>query len=176
MMLIVLVVAALAAIYNLALASLAWQDSVVGLILATTLVLTYRRAILPASLPEAGHVLHIIVFLPKFLAMLVMDILSGTWLVATYVIGLRELEHPGIVRVPLGNHSRAGVGVVGLFVTISPGSFLVDIDWENRAMLVHCIDASDPSKIREDIEKYYRLWEYGSHLPDALADDLEGTS
>jgi multisubunit Na+/H+ antiporter MnhE subunit len=105
------------------------------------------------------------VFLPRFLGMMAVDILKGTWQVATYVVGLRKLEHPGIVKISLGNHTPAGVGIVGLVVTISPGSFLVDIDWDERVMLVHYIDASSPERLREDVEKYYRLWEYGTHIP-----------
>jgi multicomponent K+:H+ antiporter subunit E/multicomponent Na+:H+ antiporter subunit E len=123
---------------------------------------------MPKSTPEWGYVLHIIVFLPKFLAMMVVDILKGTWQVATFVVGFRKLESPGIIRVPLGNHTPAGVGIVGLVVTISPGSFLVDIDWDERVMLVHYIDASAPDRLREDVEKYYRLWEYGTHIPPDL--------
>jgi hypothetical protein len=52
---------------------------------------------------------------------------------------------------------------VGYFITLSPGSFLVDVDWDAGEMLVHVIDASDPEAVRRDAEKYYRLWEYGPY-------------
>jgi multisubunit Na+/H+ antiporter MnhE subunit len=98
--------------------------------------------------------------------MRLVDIVKGTWLVASIVVGIRPLTHPGIVKIPLGNHSPAGVGIVGLLVTISPGSFMVDIDWDERVMLVHYMDARNPAQLRADVEKYYRLWEYGMHLPE----------
>lgn len=152
-------------VYALALASFAWQDLLLGALLSIGFVWIYRRTLFPGSLPEGAYVLHIIVFAPKFLGMLVWDILRGTWQVTTFVIGLKKLDHPGILKIPLGNHSRAGTGIVSLFITLSPGSFLVDIDWEEQVMLVHVIDASDPDTMREDVEKYYRLWEYGAHIP-----------
>lgn len=157
-------------IYALALASFAPQDLLLGALFSIGFVGIYRKTLFPLSLPDGEYVLHILVFMPKFLGMLVWDIIKGTWQVTTFVIGLKDLDHPGIVKIPLGNHSPAGTGIVGLFITLSPGSFLVDIDWEERAMLVHVIDASDPDAVREGAEKYYRLWEYGTHVPHAPED------
>lgn len=154
-------------VYALVLASFAWQDLLFGALLSIGLLWTYRRTLFPGSLPEGRLVLHIIVFAPKFLGLLAWDIITGTWQVTTFVLGLKTLDHPGILKIPLGNHSRAGTGIVSLFITLSPGSFLVDIDWEERMMLVHVIDASDPDSTREDVEKYYRLWEYGTHIPQS---------
>lgn len=162
-------------VYALTLASFAPQDLLLGAFLSIGFVGIYRRTLFPMSLPESDYVLHILVFMPKFLGMLVWDIIKGTWQVTTFVIGLKELDHPGIVNIPLGNHSLAGTGIVGLFITLSPGSFLVDIDWEARVMLVHVIDASDPDAIREDADKYYRLWEYGTHVPHTPEDPVERT-
>ncbi len=162
-------------VYALVLASFAWEDLLTGALLSVGFLWIYRRTLFPVSLPEGEYVLHILLFLPKFLAMLTWDIVKGTWQVTTFVVGLRKLDHPGIVRIPLGNHTPAGTGIVGLFVTLSPGSFLVDIDWEERIMLVHVIDASDPDVIRRDAEKYYRLWEYGSHIPHVPDDPAPST-
>jgi multisubunit Na+/H+ antiporter MnhE subunit len=39
--------------------------------------------------------------------------------------------------------------------TLSPGSVLVDIDWQRRDMLLHVIDASDPDAVRADLERFY---------------------
>lgn len=167
------IILGLTLIYALALASFAPQDLLVGALLSVGFILIYRKTLFPVSLPEGEYVLHILLFLPKFLGMLAWDIIKGTWQVTTFVIGLKELDHPGIVKIPLGNHSPAGTGIVGLFITLSPGSFLVDIDWEERVMLVHVIDASNPDTTREDAEKYYRLWEYGRHIPGTPGDGAE---
>jgi multisubunit Na+/H+ antiporter MnhE subunit len=166
MMFVVTVIAALTAVFCLTLASFAWQDMLTGVVLASGLVAMFGRFLFPRTLPSAEYVIHIVTYSPVFLWMLLVDIVKGTWLVASIVVGIRPLTHPGIVKIPLGNHSPAGVGIVGLLVTISPGSFMVDIDWDERVMLVHYMDASNPAQLRADVEKYYRLWEYGMHLPE----------
>ncbi len=159
------VIAGLTAVYCLTLASIAWQDVILGAVFATVLVAGLGRRILPKPLPDVGYVLHVITYSPVFAWMLLVDVVKGTWLVASIVTGLRPLQHPGIVRVPLGNHTQNSVGIVGLIVTVSPGSFLIDVDWNDHVMLVHYMDASNPDQCRADVEKYYRLWEYGTHLP-----------
>jgi multisubunit Na+/H+ antiporter MnhE subunit len=160
MMFVVAVIAGLAATYCLTIASFAWQDVVFGVAVSTILIGLFRKAVFPERFPAAGQVVHMAIYLPVLIWMLFVDILKGTWLVLIYVVGFRQLDHPGIVKIPLGGHSRAGVGMVSLFLTISPGSFLVDIDWEGGFMLVHYIDASNPRKLSRDVERYYRLWEY----------------
>ncbi len=178
MIFLIVVVAGLAATYCLTIASFSWENILIGLTVATMLVAIFRKAVLPAALPDGGRVIHMIAYMPVLIWMLSIDILKGTWLVAKYVIGFQALDHPGIVKIPLGNHSRTGVGMVALFLTISPGSFLVDIDWKERWMLVHFIDASNPAKLRREVERYYRLWEYDNYPPSDVdgSSDAEGRS
>lgn len=179
MIFLIAVTIGLASTYCLTIASFAWEDVLVGLIVSCVLTATFRKSLLPATLPENGRVVHMIMFMPVLIWMLFLDIMKGTWQVATYVIGIEKLDHPGIVKLPLGHHSRTGVGMVSLFLTISPGSFLVDIDWDEGWMLVHFIDASNPAKLRREVERYYRLWEYDSHPPtdlDRLNDSEGGAS
>jgi multisubunit Na+/H+ antiporter MnhE subunit len=154
-------------VYALMLASFAWPDVLTGALVSIALMAIYRKTLFAVK-PEASYVLHILMYLPKLIAMLIVDIVKGTWQVTTFVTGLKKLNNPGIVKIPLGNHSRPGIGIVGLFITLSPGSFLIDIDWDERVMLVHVIDASNPDTTRADAEKYYRLWEYGSHMPSPV--------
>jgi multisubunit Na+/H+ antiporter MnhE subunit len=175
MMFLGVMIAALTAVFCLTVASNAWQDIVLGLVISTGLVFAFGRRLLPRPLPDNGYVLHIIIYLPVFLWMLFVDVVKGTLQVASIVIGLRPLEHPGIVRVPLGNHTQNSIGMVGLLVTISPGSFLVDVNRDENVMLVHYIDASNPEQCRADLEKYYRLWEYGTHIPKPSAASEEPT-
>lgn len=165
MMYVILVILALTGVFMATLADFAWQNAVIGGVAASTLVLVYFRWMFPRDLPPAEFVIHLLLRLPLFFWYLTVDILKGTWIVTVYVLGIRQLEHPGIVKIPFGNHSDEAVGLVGHLVTVSPGSFLVDVDWSDRTMLVHYMDASDPQQLRADVEKYYRLWEYGSHMP-----------
>jgi multisubunit Na+/H+ antiporter MnhE subunit len=87
------------------------------------------------------------------------DITTGTWEVALVTLHLRPLVKPGIVAVPIENRTPLGVAVSALATTLSPGTFLVDVDWEKRVMLIHAIDASDPDVVREALQHMYRRYQ-----------------
>jgi multicomponent K+:H+ antiporter subunit E/multicomponent Na+:H+ antiporter subunit E len=71
------------------------------------------------------------------------------------VLHLRRLEQPGLVRIPIGERSERGVAVSALATTLSPGTVLVDVDWERRDLLLHVIDASDPDAVRARLQRFY---------------------
>jgi multicomponent Na+:H+ antiporter subunit E len=165
MMYVILVILALTGVFMATLADFAWQNAVIGGVAATTLVVVYFRWIFPRNLPPAEFVIHLLLRLPLFLWYLTGDILKGHVARDGICGGHPPTRASGNRQDPFGNHSDDAVGLVGHLVTVSPGSFLVDVDWSDRTMLVHYIDASNPQQLRADVEKYYRLWEYGSHMP-----------
>lgn len=165
MILIVGILLSSTLIFALMTADLTWQNLVVGFVISLGLLWILRRQILPRPLPPNGFAWHLIIYAPVLLWYLFVDILKGTWTVSLTTLGLRPLRKPGIVKFPIGAHSPYGVGPVGYFITLSPGSFMVDVDWDAGEMLVHVIDASDPEGLRRDAEKYYRLWEFGRFKP-----------
>lgn len=160
MMLIIGTILASTIIFGLMTADLSWQNLLVGLAISSGTLWLFRKESLPRPLPPNGFALHVIKTSPLLFWYLLTDILQGTWIVVQTTLGWRELRKPGIVKMPVGKHSPYGVGPVGYFITLSPGSFMVDVDWEAREMLVHVLDASDPDQVREDAEKYYKLWEH----------------
>ena len=149
--------ALLTTVYALTLASFAWEDLLVGMALAGGLMVLYRFQVFPGPPPATGYVLHILRNSPRLLWYVLVDILKGTWQVASIVLGLRPLSHPGIVKIPILDISPAGIAIVSFVVTLSPGSFVIDFDWEKRVMLVHYVDISDPDQIRADVARYYKL-------------------
>jgi multicomponent K+:H+ antiporter subunit E/multicomponent Na+:H+ antiporter subunit E len=44
-------------------------------------------------------------------------------------------------------------------VTLSPGSVLIDVDWERREMLFHFIDATEPEKLRKKLQVFYQHYQ-----------------
>ena len=156
----VLALVLLTLVYALTLASFAWEDLLAGLALAGGLLVLYRNQIFPGPHPATGYMLHIARNLPRLLWLTLADVLKGTWLVASIVLGLRPLSHPGIVKIPMLEIGPAGTAIVSFLVTFSPGSFVIDYDWARRVMLVHYVDISDPDKIRADVARYYDLLDY----------------
>lgn len=148
------------AIFCMVIGEFSWQNMVVGAAISAILMRVFRNQVAPKPLPPVGLSLHILIYAPVLLYYLFIDILRGTWQVVKVTIGIEPLRRPGIIKYPIPTKSRYGAGPVGYFITLSPGSFLVDIDWEENVLLVHVLDASDPDALRRDAEKYYRLWEY----------------
>lgn len=155
----------------------AWENLVVGSAITALLMHIFRAQIVPRPLPPVGQSFHILVYSPVLLYYLFIDILKGTWQVVSVTLGLKPLSRPGIIKYPIPTNSVYGAGPVGYFITLSPGSFLVDIDWEENVLLVHVLDASDPDGLRRDAERYYRLWEYAPkaerEIDERVADYLE---
>jgi multisubunit Na+/H+ antiporter MnhE subunit len=166
MILIIGILASSTLVFGLMTADFTWQNLLVGLVVSMAFLWIVRKQVIPKPLPPNDFALHLVIYSPVLFWYLLIDILKGTWAVMLITVGIRPLRKPGIVKMPIRGHSPYGVGPVGYFVTLSPGSFLVDVDWEAGEMLVHVIDASDPEAARRDAEKYYRLWEYGPYAVD----------
>ena len=146
-------------VYALVLASFAPWDLALGAAASGALLYAFRGFVFggrPAPLP--GLLGRVVAFGP-FLAAAVGEVVSGTWQVALVTLRLRPLEHPGIVKVPLGDRTPGGVAVSALVGTISPGSFLVDIDWEGGYALIHTIDARDPEAFRRSRARFYERYQ-----------------
>lgn len=156
------VVLLLTIVYCLVLASTDPWDLLIGAILGSIVLLVFHGAV-PAiqgkpddELPSVPS--RIVHFFP-FAGITVWEILIGSVRVAAVVMGLRKLDHPGIVAVPVGDRSKFGVVVTGITTSLAPGSILLDVDWDRRLMLVHVIDASDPDKIRADMQALYDTYQ-----------------
>ena len=122
-----LVVALLAAVYLLTLGSTHPLDLALGLVLAAALTAGLRGRLRP---PQGHGVPPLPVRLaacPLLAGAVLAEIGRGTWDVGLRVLGLRPLEGPGVVLVPIGERSPQGVAVTGLLVGLSPGSMLLEL-------------------------------------------------
>jgi multisubunit Na+/H+ antiporter MnhE subunit len=100
----------------------------------------------------------VVAFVP-FAVAVARDVAVGTWEVALVTLHLRPLHNPGIVAIPIGERSPVGISVTALVMTLSPGEFLVDVDWEREVMLMHVIDATDPEAVRRTHEEFYSRYQ-----------------
>lgn len=148
-------VAALTAVYALALGSLKPLDLLTGAAVGALAVFVLRVAPDP---PRAGELAGRVAGAPLFAAAVAADVLKGTGAVAALSLGLRA-PPAGIVAIPFEERTRTGVAVAAWALTLSPGEVLVDIDWDRGQMLVHTIDASDPEAVRERHRRLYRRYQ-----------------
>lgn len=153
-----LLVVLLTIVFCLTLASYDPWDMVIGAILGSISLAVFHGALPEITGKPKGELpslpSRIVHFVP-FAGITVWEILIGTVRVAAIVAGLRKLEHPGIVAVPIGDRSKFGVVVTGITTSLAPGSILLDVDWGRNLMLVHVIDASNPDQIRADMQELY---------------------
>ncbi len=156
---IVLALALLVLVYALTLASAYPWDLAIGALVGGLILIAYRRFLFVGPpVPTATLLRRVVGFLP-FTVVLVWDILRGTWNVALVVLHLRPLVHPGIVAIPIAERTPLGVAVSSLATTLSPGAFLVDVDWDQGVMLIHVLDATDPDAVRAEHQRFYRRFQ-----------------
>lgn len=148
-------IVALTLIYAAALASFAPADLLFGALLSCGLLFLFRAA-LPTPQPHAParSLRRVFAFFP-FIGMICRDIVIGTWTVARIVVSPRQRHRPGVITMPLGDRTRAGVFISALALSLSPGSTLIAIDWEHRVMLLHLLDVRDPDRARAGLQQFY---------------------
>lgn len=162
-----LAVAVLLAVYLLALGSLAWGDVAIGIGLAVAMELGWRHRVARGgtigSEEEGGSErppLHSSLrALPALVWAVLADITRGTWDVAQYSLGLREVEHDGIVEIELQGISEQGVAVWAFISTISPGELVLEVDEERGVLVIHTLDARDPEEIRAHHHELYERYQ-----------------
>lgn len=145
----------LVGIYALTLASLDPLDLLTGAVLGAALLFALRTDLWTGGGPSpAAYVRRVLAF-PRFAAAVLWEVLLGTWRVSATVVGRRPLDKPGLVTIPIGERTPTGVAASGLALTLAPGECLVDVDWEERVMLIHVLDAGDPEAVRHHLADFY---------------------
>lgn len=161
----ILVITGLTAIYVMAIGSLAWEDIVLGFAVSSLLLWLYRSRTVKEHEQSTSDTVRMLIQTPKYLLVVAWDVILGTWQVATYVLHLKQLDHPGIIRIYYDEESKIRLGVALWAISVSPGSFVIDVNDEEHYILAHLIDISDPDRVRADLHRKY-LHVPGSHVDD----------
>jgi multisubunit Na+/H+ antiporter MnhE subunit len=141
-------------IYALVLASFDPWDLALGAVISVAILLFLRRLAADTQMDSSISLRRLAALVP-FTGALLWEILVGSWQVAVYVLASRPPERPGIVVVPFGDRTRLGVAVTGLAVTLSPGTAVLDFDWQQQTIVLHVLDARDPDAVRAHQQRFY---------------------
>ena len=79
----------------------------------------------------------------RLLAIVLGDIVRSNFAVAAIVALPRQKRVTGFVSLPLELQSRAGLAVLALIITATPGTVWVDLDRRRKVLLVHVLDLVD---------------------------------
>lgn len=149
----------LTSIYLLTVASVQPWDWLIGVTLATLLYSAHRRVLPFGPRAEAPALWKRLLHAPRFAAAVAAEVVTGTWRVALLTLGLRPPRQPQIVAIPITDRTLTGVAVSGLVHTLTPSSYLVDVDWESGVILFQILDAEDPDAVREHMQRFYRRYQ-----------------
>lgn len=123
---------------------------------AATLPVTYR----PLDLGRRVHLLRILRQVLGFaVAMVVLflpDAVLSTWDMTRRIVRPKIPLAPGIVAIPIDFGSSIDTLLLSNHLTLTPGQFVVDFDFERGLLYLHAIDARDPERIRAEVQRLHR--------------------
>ena len=149
-------IAALTAVYLLALTSLAPGDVVVGVVLAALVVTAGRWIRIPgqASRPPGTTWPRRLAGVPALVGGTLVDMARESWQIAGYCLRGR-LPAPGLVEVPIPRAAPSSAAAWAIRVGLAPASVVVEVDDEQGRLLVHVPDGRDPDAVRRDQLRSY---------------------
>ncbi len=150
----------LLAIYLAALTSLEPGNIFTGVVVSVLLIAAFHRFTNPNGLlrPVPNLLRRIVAFFP-LLAVVMWDILAGSWKVMLAILRLRPADQAGLVEVPIEERTRLGVAVIALKTTMTPGSALVEVKWEEGKMVFSYLNAGNAQKIRQKHRSFYERYQ-----------------
>jgi multicomponent Na+:H+ antiporter subunit E len=75
--------------------------------------------------------------------------------VAYHVITPSSFFKPAVIAVPLEPMTDLEATLLANVLTLTPGSFSVDLSSDRRVLYVHVMDAEDPDAVRKEIKDQY---------------------
>lgn len=91
----------------------------------------------------------------RFLSFFIKELLLANLRVAWHVITPSSFFKPGIVAVPLEEMSDLEATLLANILTLTPGSFSVDLSSDRKALYVHLMDVDDLEKVKREIKEQY---------------------
>ena len=118
--------------------NLAWNNLLVGLVVAAGLSWVLRPSPRPIQwrrLPTA------LLAVMRYLLVLLVDLITSGVQVARIVLDPKLPIQPGVVAIPAGCESELATALSAHAVSLTPGELVVEID-EDGVMYTHCLDAT----------------------------------
>jgi multicomponent K+:H+ antiporter subunit E/multicomponent Na+:H+ antiporter subunit E len=78
----------------------------------------------------------------RLLVNLLKDLVLSGWSTARLILAPRDQVQPGFARLHYGNLGPGGASLLGVLVTLTPGTTCLEIDIERHEIGLHLLDAS----------------------------------
>lgn len=149
----------LALLYALMVGSFHPVDLALGAALALGVMRLFPAVGLPRG-PSAREHWRRALHLPRFGWALAVLVTRSCFHVLTVIFGPADrASHAGVVDVPMGERTARGVQVSSWAMSLSPGTVLLELDWERRVMRMHALDASEPARLVQQQDDFYRRYQ-----------------
>lgn len=103
------------------------------------------------DLPPVKHVFAAL----RLVALVTYDIVVANVAVARLVLGPTARLKPAFVQVPLTLTQPMSISLLASIITMTPGTVSSDLSQDNKVLIVHALDCSDPEALVADIQQRY---------------------
>lgn len=92
----------------------------------------------------------------EYVLVVLYDIVVANIVVARLILFKRNDQlHPNWVCIPLDLRTPEAITVLAATITLTPGTVSADMSDHGHSLLVHCLDAPDPTVVRDEIKQRY---------------------
>lgn len=91
----------------------------------------------------------------RFLLFFIKELIRANLRVAWHVVTPSSFFKPGIIALPLEPQSDFEATLLSNVLTLTPGSFSVDLSSDRRVLYVHVMDVEDADEMRQQLKEEY---------------------
>lgn len=90
-----------------------------------------------------------------FAGLFVWELVKSNLRVAWDVVTPSAYRSPAIVAVPLDVTTDAEISLLGILLTLTPGSLTIDVSDDRRVLYVHSMFVDDPESFRQSVKNTF---------------------
>jgi multicomponent K+:H+ antiporter subunit E len=91
----------------------------------------------------------------RLVALVTYDIVVANIAVARLILGPTARLNPVFVQVPLTLTQPMSISLLASIITMTPGTVSSELSQDNKVLIVHALDCSDPEALIADIQQRY---------------------
>jgi multisubunit Na+/H+ antiporter MnhE subunit len=119
--------------------------------------------VVPATRARGGRLpaigLRRLISLPLLLWGILRGIAAGSWMMLMVVTGRRNWRNVGFITVEQATRTEAGLALLALAQSATPGSVVAETDAETRSLVINLLDCTDPEAARAEVVRFYRRFQ-----------------
>ncbi len=104
--------------------------------------------------PEQIRIRHPLTLL-RFLAVVMLDILRGSFLVAWLILKGPARLRPVFIEVPLALETDLAISLLANTISLTPGTVSALLSADRRTLIVHTLDTGDAAALVAEIKQRY---------------------